>query len=186
MPTIQETLMAMHVPRAIAERVRGNLGHGVEGVVYDLGGGKVLKVNRKASRSQSVRKIARRVKGRGWAAQIYESGRLKSPEGRDLGFWYVSDRLFPLPGQLQAVLNAMGFAIMAHAKGQMDKAASDRRIAQAIVLMPGALRATVRRARAAGYHDLHGGNVMVTATGRYKVVDLESLRPLPRRPKGAG
>lgn len=155
------------------------LGHGTEGAVYELPRGRVLKVN-VTSTGQAITKIARRVKGKRWAAQIHASGRLHPPGRSPRGFWYVSDRLYPVSSEERRILDQLGLALMAHAK----KRITDRQLSgvwhRLLPLLHGGLRETLRRARAAGYHDLHGRNVMKTAGGSYKVIDVESLRPLRR------
>lgn len=180
MASLSQTLIAMGVPERFALAARGPIGRGTEGVVYKVSPSRILKVNVKAPRTQSVRALQKRVKGRAWAAKIYECGRLQPR-----GFWYTSDLLYPLSSAEQANLDRLGFAIMAAAKGAVDPRTAERIVARCIAEAMGPLRATIRRARAAGYHDLHGRNIMKTADGKYKVVDVESLRPLPKRPKGA-
>jgi hypothetical protein len=166
------------------------VGHGTEGAAYVLEGGtRVLKVN-VTSKGQSIEHLARRVKGRTWAVSVLACGPLiREGQGRGRGggapaargFWYVMARLYPLYSRERRILDCGGFALVAGAKGQMTKTASEAKWRQAVALLSPALQRTLSKARRAGYHDLHGGNVMKTSSGAYKVIDVESLRPVKRR-----
>lgn len=171
---IRERLVRWGLPERIARGVGRELGRGNEGVVYELGaaGMRVLKVNFTAPRSQSVRSLARRTKGRAWAARMYESGRLK-----ERGFWYVMERLYPAPSRVVRLLDEVLKLRVARGEGRLTKERFERLYREVLNAMPGELRALVRKAKAAGYSDIHGGNVMQTKTGALKLVDLESLRP---------
>lgn len=193
--SITSTLLQFGVPARYARAAHTMLGHGVEGAAYLLEGGtRVLKVNVTA-RHQDIARVARRVRGKSWAAPIYSSGPLRPParegQGRGrgpraareagaLGFWYVAPRLFAVSARERQVLNALGFALMAHAKGSLPAPALAAKWKQGLALLPAGLQRTLVSARRAGYHDLHGGNVMRTSSGAYKVIDVESLRPLGR------
>lgn len=174
-----ETLILHGVPPRLARRARGMLGRGIEGAVYDLGDGKVLKVN-VTSRGQAISKIVRRTNRYAWAAKTYESGRL-APVGRPAGgFWYVSEKLYPLDVREKQLLNRVGLAVLASAKGYMSPQKREEGIEQALSRMPPALAKIVAQARRAGYHDLHGGNIMKSERGVYKIIDVESFRPIKR------
>ena len=180
--SLESTLLQYGVPPRYAVAARSMIGKGTEGAVYLLDGGRyVLKVNvDEEHKKQAITKLARRVKGRAWATQIEDCGKLRPPGHAPYGFWYVMELMLPVDAREKRVLDCAGFAIMAAAKGQMAPKLAEAKWRQAVALLPTALQETLRKARAAGYHDLHGGNVMKTSEGAYKVIDVESLRPLKR------
>lgn len=178
--SLESLLLQFGVPPRYAKAARSMIGRGTEGAAYVLEGGtRVLKVN-VTSKGQSIDALARRVKGRAWAVQVFAHGVLHPPGLKPRGLWYVMPKLYPLDAREHRILDCGGFALMAGAKGQMAKAASEAKWRQAVALLPVSLQRTLSKARKAGYHDLHGGNVMRTASGAYKVIDVESLRPLKR------
>jgi hypothetical protein len=168
---LRDRLLSWGLPERIARGLGRELGRGNEGVVFELGdsGTRVLKVNFTAK--QSVRAIARRAKGRAWAARMFESGRMK---GR--GFWYVMERLYAIDSRSVRVLDDISRIRVAKGDGRITKERFDALYREILMSASGPLREVIRKAKRAGYSDLHGGNVMRTKSGTLKVVDLESLR----------
>jgi hypothetical protein len=170
MNALAARLVSYGVPEKYAKRVRRRIGYGTEGAVYDLTGGKVLKVNVMAPRRHSVEALYRRLKGRSWAARMGEHGSLK---GR--GFWYVAPKLYPLSRRDAALLDDIGMMYLRHRSGRIQKALYEEYVRDRLEQMPEGLARVVRAARRAGYRDIHGANVMRTRDGKFKVIDVESV-----------
>ena len=163
------------MPEVYASSARTMLGHGIEGVVYDLGNGRVLKVNVKGDHAR-LASIKRKIANKRWAAQIYDSGPL-SPQG----FWYVAAKMKPLNDHEYRQVHRIGYALYAKYKGVLTAAQARDVQKDALSKLPPKLASVVSAALSSGYHDMHGGNVMRTYRGAYRVVDVESLRPLPAK-----
>ena len=52
--SLKSTLLLHGVPPRYAKAARSMLAHGTEGAVYDLGGGRVLKVNDKKAKVETL------------------------------------------------------------------------------------------------------------------------------------
>ena len=171
MASLIDDLISYGVPERIAKRVKGRLGYGTEGAVYDIGHEKVLKVNVMANtRRHSVGSLYSKVKGRSWAASMTSHGSLTKR-----GFWYVAPRLYPIPHRLRSLLDDIGMMTIRYARGSISKSVFEAYVYDRIESMPPGLAKVVRAARRAGYLDLHGKNVMQTKAGVFKLIDVESI-----------
>lgn len=177
--SLEQTLLQFGVPAKYARAARAQIGVGTEGAVYDLGNGLILKVNVK-SRGQAITKIAARANRYPWTAKTLDAGLLHPKGMSPRGFWYVSEKLYPIDARERRLLNVVGVADWGKAKGVTTPKASNTAVELALKAMPAELRRVVEKAKAAGYHDFHGGNVMRTATGAYRIIDVESFRPVKR------
>jgi hypothetical protein len=158
------------VPETIAKKAGRRLGYGTEGAVYELPGGKILKVNVMAERQHSIDKIYRKVHKKSWAAPMGAHGSLS---GR--GFWYVAPRLYPLPSRHIRALDDIGIMYLRHRRGGINKALFETYVEDRLANLPEGLAKVVRAARRAGYRDLHGANIMMTKDGKFKFIDVESI-----------
>lgn len=164
-------LVEYGVPEVIAKSIRKKLGHGTEGVVYELSRDRILKVNFTAPKTFPLTKVYNKVRNKPWAAAMGAHGRLK---GR--GFWYIAPKLYPIPHHLQSMLDDLGMTNIRAMRGTITKARQKELDEIVFSRMPQELLRIVKQARRAGYRDLHGGNVMRTKTGTLKFIDVESIQ----------